>query len=783
MTTSVSRRGDAQVQPGCGPEPSAETAPAGGGRLARWLGPGALVAVLLGGLYMVPLRALGPRLTNIPGDLFDGRFNNYVLEHGWLFLTGHQSRFWDAPFFYPEPGVIAWSDCHLGTLPFYAVYRAVGCDRETAFQLWFITLCVLNYLAAAWVLRRLGASWLGAAAGAYVFAFCMPVATKIGHSQLYPRFAVPLALYFAYRVCAGGELRFWAGLGISIVWQMYATLYNGYFLVLLLAVFVPTCLLLRWRAELRRWVAEHGWRPVVYQALLLALALVLLPVRRRVGLACAGLALADACWYWRGLLWRGACGGAWRPFLARAVVVALCVAATQPLVRPYLSVSRDHRRPLEEVMNLTPRIYSWFSAPQASLLWPILNRNAAKVPVDHEHFIFLGALPAAALLAALGCALARRHPEWREFAAAAALAFAGVFVLTLHTEKFCLYTYLYAVPGVHAFRGVARVGLVLVFPAAAALAYWLTAGQAWLTRRAGTTFAAFAVSLLLPLVAADQALRREGFTTVAKAVCQERARHLAEQVRRQFPEARLFLNLQDRPEDARHDFFARAILQHLDAMMASQDLGIPTVNGYSGWGPRDYDLFWTVQDLEHWKQAVRARVGDRRLRRRIPGYAEHGFDGLAIMGRLRDSREQPRTAAGPLPQTGCRCRLEIREVPTSAAAAEAFPLTARVANEGTTAWPSLGHHRVGLVYRWLMPDGRPVSGIAEGRVWLAHDLAPGTAVDLEGEVVTPPAPGEYILEIDMVQEDVGRFSERGAQPPVRRPITIRPASAGLAAAA
>jgi hypothetical protein len=598
-----------------------------------------LVAVLLGGLYLLPLRAMGPRLTDAPGDLGDGRFNNYVLEHGWLVLTGRQQHFWDAPFFYPDPGVIAWSDCHLGTLPFYAAFRAAGCDRETAYQVWFLALCVLNYLAAAWVLRRLGASWLGAAAGAFVFAFCMPVAFQIGHPQLYPRLGVPLALYFAYRVCAGDGLRCWAGLGASIVWQMYATLYNGYFLLLLLAFFVPACVLLRWRAPLRAWVARRGWWPPASQACLLALAFYTLPVQRRLALALAVLALADFCRYWRGLLWGGVCGGGWRPCLARAALVALCVGATGPLILPYLQVSCDHRRPLEEVMNLTPRIYSWLSAPEASLLWPGLSCNASRVPNAHEQYLFPGAVPAAALLAALGCALARRHREWRGFAAAGALAFAGVFVLTLHTESFCLYAHLYVLPGVHAFRAVARVGLVLVFPAAAALAYWLTAGQAWLTRRTSPAVAAAAVSLLLPLVAADQALRRPGILTVSKAVSEERVRRVAEQVRLQDPQARLFLLLADQPDRVAAD---------MDAMLAAQELGIPTLNGYSGWTPQDYDLFRTMQDPEHWELAVRRRVGDP-LGRRVPGNARADLDGLVVLGRTRTLPKQPHPAASGLP--------------------------------------------------------------------------------------------------------------------------------------
>ena len=84
-------------------------------------------------------------------------------------------------------------------------------------------------------------------------------------------------------------------------------------------------------------------------------------------------------------------------------------------------------------------------------------------------------------------------------------------------------------------------------------------------------------------------------------------------------------------------------------MMASQELGIPTLNGYSGWAPTDYPLLRTAQDVE--------RAGSRRCRRctaaagcaRVPGYAQGGFEGLVAAGRSRPVAEQPWTAAGPLP--------------------------------------------------------------------------------------------------------------------------------------
>jgi hypothetical protein len=171
----------------------------------RW---GALfaAAVLAAGMALVPLHSTGISLTKLPGDEIDSHFNLYVLEHGWLWLTGKQPRFWDAPFFHPQPNVIAYSDSHLGTLPLYAVFRFVGFDRETAFQWWFLTLFVLNYLACSWVLWRWQGNWAGAAAGAYLFTFGVPVVMQIGHVQLIPRFLVPWRLTSAF-VCAATDDR------------------------------------------------------------------------------------------------------------------------------------------------------------------------------------------------------------------------------------------------------------------------------------------------------------------------------------------------------------------------------------------------------------------------------------------------------------------------------------------------------------------------------------------------------------------------------------------------
>jgi hypothetical protein len=63
---------------------------------AKWLHETILGVVL----FLVGM-ALFFKANQIPGDLGDSRFNMYVLEHGYRWLTGLDASFWSAPFFYP----------------------------------------------------------------------------------------------------------------------------------------------------------------------------------------------------------------------------------------------------------------------------------------------------------------------------------------------------------------------------------------------------------------------------------------------------------------------------------------------------------------------------------------------------------------------------------------------------------------------------------------------------------------------------------------------------------
>ena len=59
----------------------------------------------------------------------------------------------------------------------------------------------------------------------------------------------------------------------------------------------------------------------------------------------------------------------------------------------------------------------------------------------------------------------------------------------------------------------------------------------------------------------------------------------------------------------------------------------------------------------------------------------------------------------------------------------------------------------------------------DGRYGIGKDLKPGEETEVPLLVAAPKEPGEYILEVDLVQEQVGWFSEKGS-PTARAKVTV-----------
>jgi hypothetical protein len=72
--------------------------------------------------------------------------------------------------------------------------------------------------------------------------------------------------------------------------------------------------------------------------------------------------------------------------------------------------------------------------------------------------------------------------------------------------------------------------------------------------------------------------------------------------------------------------------------------------------------------------------------------------------------------------------------------------------------------------RWLKSDGGLLTNM-DGRYGISKDLAPGEEVELPLTVTAPADPGEYVLEVDVLQEGVAWFSDKGS-PTAKTTITV-----------
>jgi len=94
----------------------------------------------------------------LPGDLGDTRFCNAILEHWWTFWRA--GRDWKSPpMFFPEPGVLAYSDALFLFSPFYGLARASGLTPYYALAAMVAGLLFFGYLSTAWLLRHDGTSF------------------------------------------------------------------------------------------------------------------------------------------------------------------------------------------------------------------------------------------------------------------------------------------------------------------------------------------------------------------------------------------------------------------------------------------------------------------------------------------------------------------------------------------------------------------------------------------------------------------------------------------------
>ncbi len=142
----------------------------------------------------------------------------------------------------------------------------------------------------------------------------------------------------------------------------------------------------------------------------------------------------------------------------------------------------------------------------------------------------------------------------------------------------------------------------------------------------------------------------------------------------------------------------------------------------------------------------------------------------AVPGRPDESVALPAGAdrtrrAAPLTNTACRARIVPDRDTLRVAVGETVTVSARVENVGSATWPHRGaaderyHVKLGGIWFDLV-DGGQRTDEARGR--LPYDLPPGASTRMSLALQAPTHSGEYRIELDVLQEGVCWFGDRGS---------------------
>jgi hypothetical protein len=508
---------------------------------------------LLSGLWFITSGSIGSGMVFIPGDLGDARFNNYLLEHGYLFLKGDVPSFWNAPFMYPEENVITYSDNLLGTMPFYALFRTMGFDRETAFQLWTILMTIFNYAAAYFFIRALFRNNYAAVCGAMIFAFSIALQSQIGHAQTYPRFMAPLAMWMGILYLRELRVRYFFLMLVMLVYQFYCGFYMGFMLA------VPVGILFIFSLIVKR-------------------GLYLLKVR-------------DTRWS-----------------VAMTASIITNILIIYPLLSPYMDRAKHTGMyKFDEIVENLPTPLSYIYSHHGSLFWDFLKEVAVKYPAFWDHQIFPGAIALLSLLSFIVFFILRSTNRGRFLFVpfdlnTKALFFAGIVTMALFIRfgHFSFYKIIFPLPGFGSMRALQRIiNLELLFmgTAVACIVSWIC------KREKIMSIGIF--PLLCLLIILDNRIHPDTVHKYLKEEGQTRVTSL----RNNIPTMSHTEVLSYEPDT----IAGKQIYYHLDAMIASQSMGIKTLNGYSATAPDGYSEYWIKPNEETRKIWLHKKKLDEKL--------------------------------------------------------------------------------------------------------------------------------------------------------------------------
>jgi hypothetical protein len=132
-----------------------------------------------------------------------------------------------------------------------------------------------------------------------------------------------------------------------------------------------------------------------------------------------------------------------------------------------------------------------------------------------------------------------------------------------------------------------------------------------------------------------------------------------------------------------------------------------------------------------------------------------------------------------LPNSAFKAQITIVDPPAKLRVGQKETINVKIKNDSGVMWWSRGARvntrsdnkfYLASGNRWLKADGSLVTNM-DGRYGIPKDLGPGEEADTPLVITAPKDPGDYILEVDVIQEQVAWFSDKGS-PTAKTKITV-----------
>ena len=482
------------------------------------------------GLYVFHGQEIWSGLSAHTGEYGDARFVIYTLEHCYQWMLG-KVEFLSPQFFYPEKNTLGFSDPMLGFSFPYVIFRHLGYTPYPASSLNLIFWNIVSFFTCYYFSKKmfLWSTFL-CSFFSFVVVFNSPKLNQLVHFQLQP---------LAYILC------FLAGM-VYVV-KNHTKLSNRAFF------FVTTSSLLSLNLQLLS-AFYMAWFACFFVLLLIALSAYhhgFSPLKQTVM-----------------FIWKTK---------KTPIILSLTVflIALIPFVLIYLPTLKDARvRRFSETLPMIPDIASYLSMGKTNWIWSTLvntNRWVEKA-IDpafyYEHNLGLG-LMLTLMWVYLLCSQLKNKPK--DINLNATFLFQ---LLAFRIQKISLWILIFfTTPGAIAIRAVGRMSIFMIIPLLFAITERL---QALLSKK--QPYQQKLIYIVCLLAIAEQAATPITFDA------QKNWAYLNDLSLKIHKDCKSFYI-----KTGSHYAYSDEALQ-IDAMWMSMISGVPTLNGYSGFRPRQWPL-------------------------------------------------------------------------------------------------------------------------------------------------------------------------------------------------